>query len=179
MPPKESTRPAQQDRTKTITAIPERERLIALIFLILEAAFGATIFAIPQNQRFWAFIIFAVILSAAAFIAFGLLRSASQPAVPAMDYKALTRELTDNDVRVLAELGRMNNTMPMMLFACSPDKPAGTDKFARRLVLLTEHQLVSTVGGSEVAITDDGRKFLRRAQADERYKQVFQQPTVA
>jgi hypothetical protein len=162
----------QKDRAKALAAIPPQQRLLALIFLILEAAFAATIFVLPEGQRFAAFVIFVIVLASAAFLGFRLIQGETTASRPP-DYKALTGELTDNDVRVLNELACMHNTLPSILFDRSPDAPSDICKFTRRLVLLTQLGLVSTVGGSEVAITDASWKFLKKAKTDNRYDHIF------
>ncbi|HKH46446.1 MAG TPA: hypothetical protein VKM72_17430 [Thermoanaerobaculia bacterium] len=93
--------------------------------------------------------------------------------LPEYDYSEVHKQLTDNDLRVILSLGHQRNTLPSQIFSRAFGSFNGSieelDSFCRRLVLLTELGLIHTIGGSEVAITDQGLQFVTQTRADPKF----------
>ena len=84
------------------------------------------------------------------------------------EYPNLLGELTDNDFRALRYLEDTHNTRPGEIHThLAPKQPidfGALNKFAVRVVRLTQYGLLRMVGGSEVELTPKGKAFIDEAR---------------
>jgi hypothetical protein len=151
--------------------------VLAVLWLFLEAALGLGVLRAPTDQG--AQIAYFLLLISVSYNIVGLGKLIRRPGLsisttlPESFFHDIKTALTDNDYKVLLHLESQRNELPIQTLVAVFGSYKGTkqelNSFTRRLVHLTSLGLITTVGGSEIAITETGLRYLSQTRQDPKY----------
>jgi len=148
-------------------------RLLVLILLILEVAFGLAIVGVPESQRLLAFIFMLLFLAVSGFMAMGLIKLSDVAAKKkTRAYNEICKVLSDYDYLFLCETSRQNHNPSVLFRRTLPDDEIDVDRFTTGLLRMMELGLIETVGTRDIGITEAGREFLAAASKDTRFHNI-------
>jgi hypothetical protein len=170
--------PSQSGWPAIIKSVADNRQFFVVTLLLLEAAFGVTIYALPEAQRFLAFIVFLVVILIVGFFALGFLSNDEEERLTAP--KDIIKALTNNDLRYLLALEkRRENHFVGAEREVQSDGDLDIERLGRRVLSLTDKGLLRISGHFGVGLTDLGVATAKAIRADKsgKYKEALGETT--